>query len=200
MLEFRNPAVIITKNHLVTRDIDLLSELAKFDGALVVVSPTTLDRDVARHMEPRASTPGLRLKTIEELSTAGIPVTVNMAPIVPGLTDHEIPALLKAASEAGATGAGYTVVRLPYGVKDLFQTWLDENYPLRKQKVLSRIKEVRGGKLYNAQFGSRMSGEGVYAEQIEQCLPARKRQADSAVFRFQPPISGKDAGRSCCQL
>jgi len=176
LAECRNPAVIITKNILVTRDIDILSELAAYQAVRVVLSITTLDKDLARFMEPRASTPALRLKAIEELSKAGIPVSVNMAPIIPGLTDHEIPALLKAAGNAGAQKAHYTMVRLPYGVKDLFQAWLDEHYPTRKQKVLNRIKDVRGGKLYSAEFGSRMQGEGIYAEHIAQLFTnARKK-------------------------
>jgi DNA repair photolyase len=168
LAEFRNPIAIITKNYLVTRDIDILKTLAEYEAAQVVVSITTLDAELARTMEPRASTPTLRLKTVEELAKAGIPVSVNMAPIIPGLTDHEIPALLKAAAAAGARSAHYTMVRLPHGVKDLFQTWLEEHYPNHKQKVLNRIKDVRGGKLYSAQFGSRMRGEGVYAEHIAQ--------------------------------
>jgi DNA repair photolyase len=168
LVEFRNPAVIITKNHLVTRDIDLFKQLAEFDCIHVVLSITTLDKDLARYMEPRASTPPQRLKAVEELTKAGIPVSVNMAPIVPGLTDHEIPSLLKSAADAGALSADYVVVRLPYSVKDLFSTWLEEHYPQRKNKVLNRIREVRGGKLYSSEFGSRMVGTGVYAEHIEQ--------------------------------
>src|SRR5690606_23847558 len=117
---FRNPAVIITKNVLVTRDLDLLRALSEFNAVHVVLSITTLDKELARTMEPRASRPDLRLKAVEELSKAGIPVSVNMAPVIPGLTDHEIPALLKAAAEAGAQSAHYTMVRLPYGVKDMF--------------------------------------------------------------------------------
>jgi DNA repair photolyase len=174
--EFRNPAFIITKNFLVTRDIDIFKELAQYEAIQVVISITTLDRELARNMEPRASTPALRLKAVEELSKAGIPVSVNMAPIIPGLTDHEIPSLLKAVAEAGAQSASYVMLRLPYGVKDLFQTWLDEHYPLRKQRVISRIKEIRGGKLYNPEFKSRMSGEGIYAQYVEQMfLNSRKR-------------------------
>ncbi len=168
LLEFRNPVTIITKNHLVTRDIDILSEMAKYNLARVMVSITTLDKKLARVMEPRASAPSMRLKAIEQLRVAGVSAGVMMAPIIPGLTDHEIPALLKAAKNAGAQGAGHTIVRLPYGVKDLFQSWLEEHYPLRKQKVLNRIREMRGGKLYNAEFGSRMTGTGVYADQINQ--------------------------------
>jgi len=176
LAEFRNPAFIITKNYLVTRDVDLLQELARYDAISVTISITTLDKELARAMEPRASTPPMRLKAVETLSKAGIPVSVNMAPIIPGLTDHEIPSLLKAASEAGALSASYVMLRLPYGVKDLFQTWLDEHYPLRKQKVLNRIREVRGGRLYKAEFGSRMRGEGIYAETVETLFAqARKR-------------------------
>jgi DNA repair photolyase len=176
LAEFRNPAFIITKNYLVTRDMDIFRELVQHNCIQVVISITTLDKELARKMEPRASIPALRLKAVEELSKAGIPVSVNMAPIVPGLTDHEIPGLLKAVADAGALSASYVMLRLPYGVKDLFQTWLDENYPLKKQKVLNHIRDTRGGKLYNAEFGSRMRGEGVYAEHIEQLFnKARSR-------------------------
>jgi DNA repair photolyase len=168
LAEFRNPVFIITKNHLITRDIDIFKELAKYNCIQAVISITTLDKQLARVMEPRASTPPMRLKAVEELNKAGIPVSVNVAPIVPGLTDHEIPEILKAAAGAGALSASYVMLRLPYGVKDLFSVWLDENYPLKKQKILNRITEIRGGKLYNAEFGTRMRGEGIYAEQIQQ--------------------------------
>ncbi len=167
LAEFRNPVFIITKNYLITRDIDVLAELAKYDCVQVLVSITTLDKELARRMEPRTSAPHMRLKTVEELSKAGIQVHVNMAPLIPGLTDHEIPTLLKAAADAGALSASYIMLRLPYGVKELFPAWLEENYPLKKQKVLNHIREVRGGKLNNADFSRRMSGEGVYAENIE---------------------------------
>jgi DNA repair photolyase len=176
LAEFRNPGVIITKNYLVTRDIDILKTMAEFQGAHVMMSITTLDKELARHMEPRASQPDLRFKAVEELTKAGIPVSVNMAPIIPGLTDHEIPPLLKRAAEAGARSAHYTMVRLPHSVKDLFADWLERHYPLKKQKVLNRIKDVRGGKLYSAKFGSRMSGEGVYAEHIEQLFMRYRKQ------------------------
>lgn len=165
---FRNPVAIITKNHLVTRDIDLLGSLAKYDAAVVNVSITTLDKMLARNMEPRASRPDNRFKAVEELSKAGIPVNVMIGPVLPGLTEHEIPGILKRAADAGACSAGFTILRLPYGVKDIFQTWLKENYPLREQKILNRIRSIRGGKLNDHNFGSRMKGEGFYAEEIKQ--------------------------------
>lgn len=168
LVRFRNPVVIITKNYMVTRDIAILKELAEYEAIHVTLSVTTLDAELSRTMEPRASQPRLRLKAIEELASAGIPVSVNVAPVIPGLTDHEIPAILKSAAEAGARSAHYVMLRLPHSVKDLFAQWLTEHYPMRKTKVLNRIKEVRGGKLYESQFGARMSGEGVYAQHIEQ--------------------------------
>jgi len=166
--EFRNPVSFITKNHLVTRDIDILSEMAKLDLCSVNMSVTTLDRKLARLMEPRASTPPMRIRAIEQLSAAGIPVNVMIGPVVPGLTEHEIPAILEAAKKAGAVSAGYTMLRLPYGVKDLFQTWLHEHYPDRAEKVLNRIRSIRDGKLNDGEFGSRMRGEGFHATQVSQ--------------------------------
>jgi DNA repair photolyase len=177
LLEFRNPVAIITKNFLVTRDIDLLAELSKYNCASVTVSVTTLDPKLRNVMEPRTSPPIARLNTIRKLSEAGIPVSVNVAPIIPGLTDHEMPAILKAAREAGATSAGFTVVRLPHGDKALFENWLTAHFPDRKEKVLNRIKAMRGGKLYDAQWGSRMRGEGIFAEQIAQMFEVSKRKA-----------------------
>ncbi len=165
-LEFRNPVGIITKNKLVTRDIDLFKQMAEYDGICVTVSVTSLDNKVARAMEPRASTPANRLTAIEILAKAGIPVTVNVAPIVPGLTDHEVPAILKKCAQLGVSGAGYTVLRLPYSVKDLFENWLIEYFPDRKDKVLNRIRDLRGGALYKSEFGHRMKGDGVFAQQM----------------------------------
>ncbi len=163
---FRNPIAVITKNHLVTRDIDIFKELHRFNAIKVCISLTSLDKEIARTMEPRASSPPRRLDAIAELKKAGIPVSVNMAPIVPGLTDHEIPQLLKAAKEAGAESANYTMVRLPWGVKDIFQGWLERYFPDRKDKIIHRIEEVRGGKLNSSNFGDRMVGVGIYAEHI----------------------------------
>jgi DNA repair photolyase len=174
--EFKNPISIITKNHLVTRDIDILSQMAGDNLASVNFSITSLDRKIARTMEPRASTPSLRLKAVKELTAAGIPVNVMMAPIIPGLTDHEIPKLLETVAEAGACNAGYVMLRLPYAVKHLFETWLEEHFPLRKDKVLNRLRSMRGGKLYDAKWGTRMRGEGFYAEQTKALFYASKKR------------------------
>ncbi len=166
LAEFRNPVIIVTKNQLVTRDIDILKELASVNAAAVCVSVTTLDAELARVMEPRTSTPENRIEAIRALAEAGVPVRVLAAPIIPGLTDHEIPSIIQAAARAGARHAGYVVVRLPHGVGELFENWLEEHFPDRKRKVLNRIREIRGGKLNDPNFGSRMRGEGVFAEQI----------------------------------
>jgi len=177
MAEFRNPVAIVTKNHLVTRDIDLLGELASHGSAAVFVSVTSLDSEVARLMEPRASIPARRLKAIEMLATAGIPTGVLVCPVVPGLTDHELPAILQAAADAGARFAGYNMLRLPYALKELFETWLETNFPEKQNKVLNKVREVRGGLLYNAEFGSRMSGEGVFAEQVKALFDLSRKKA-----------------------
>ncbi len=174
--EFKNPVSIITKNQLVTRDIDILSQMAKDNLVSINFSVTSLDRKIARTMEPRASTPTVRLRAIKELSAAGIPVNVMMAPIIPGLTDQEIPKLLEAVAEAGAHSAGYVMLRLPYAVKHLFETWLEEHFPLRKDKVLNRLRSMRGGKLYDAKWGTRMRGEGFYAEQTQALFYASKKR------------------------
>jgi DNA repair photolyase len=170
LAEFRNPVHIVTKSHLVTRDVDHLGELASFGAASVTLSITSLDPEVARRMEPRASAPRERLE--------GIPCGVNVAPVVPGITDHELPAILAAAKDAGAVWATFMFVRLPHAVKDLFQDWLSEHYPDRKEKVLARIRALRGGKLNEAQFGKRFRAEGVFAEQMEQLFEATARRLD----------------------
>lgn len=164
--EARNPVGIITKNYLVTRDIDLLKELSEYNAVHVTLSVTTLDRDLARVMEPRTSQPYRRLQAIEQLADNGISVGVNVAPIIPGLTDHECPQILEKARDAGAKNASYTIVRLPYAVKDLFQEWLEQHFPERKEKVLNRIRDIRGGDLYESEFGKRFNGQGEYASQI----------------------------------
>jgi DNA repair photolyase len=177
LLEFRNPVAMITKNFLVTRDIDVLSELAKHHCASVCLSITTLDPGLRKVMEPRTSPPQARLNAIRKLAEAKIPVAVNVAPIIPGLTDHEMPAILKAAHDAGATAAGFTIVRLPYANAPLFEKWLETHFPDRKEKVLNRIKSMRGGKLYDAQWGKRMRGEGIFAEQIAAMFDLARRKA-----------------------
>jgi DNA repair photolyase len=164
--EFGNPAALISKNHLVMRDVDIFRAMAARNLIAVNLSITTLDAKLGRLMEPRASHPDLRLRAIETLASAGVPVGVMIGPVLPGLTDHEIPAILKAAAAAGASSAGYTMLRLPYGVKDLFTHWLQEHFPDRAEKVLRRLREMHGGKLYDSEFGHRMHGAGQHADQI----------------------------------
>lgn len=166
LADFRNPVGVITKNHLVTRDLDLLAELAADGAAAVNLSVTTLDAELQRAMEPRTSSPALRLDAIEKLAMAGVPVGVMVAPVIPGLTDHELPAILRAAADAGATTAGFVLLRLPHAVASLFEDWLTAHFPDRAGKVLGRVRGMRGGKLYDSRFKSRMRGEGEYAEQI----------------------------------
>ena len=184
LAEFRNPVAIVTKNHLVTRDVDLLSELARYDAAAVAVSLTTLDDGLRRVMEPRTSRPARRLATVEKLAAVGIPVGVMTAPVIPGLNDHELPALLSAAAEAGATFAAYVPVRLPYAVRPIFENWLERHYPERKEKVLNRIRSMRGGDLNDARFGSRMRGEGPFARHIAQLFSISCRRAGIGEGRF----------------
>jgi DNA repair photolyase len=198
LAEFRNPVAIITKNFLVTRDRDLLSELARHNAASVCLSVTTLDPELRKVMEPRTSPPQARLAAIRELSSAGIPVSVNVAPIIPGLTDHEIPAILEAAARAGATSAGFTVLRLPHAVAPLFEKWLETHFPERKEKVLNRLRAMRGGKLYDAQWGKRMRGEGIFADQIEMMFEVARRKAgiknergDLSVVAFRRPAGAQ---------
>jgi len=164
--DFNNPVGIVTKNRLVTRDIDLLSNMAKINASTVTISITTLDSELARQMEPRTSQPKLRLDAVRELSESRVPVGVLIAPVIPGLTDHEIPKIIEAAVEAGASYAGYVVLRLPFGVKEIFSNWLELYYPAMKNKVLNRVISVRDGNLYNPEFFSRQRGEGIFAEQV----------------------------------
>lgn len=177
LLDFRNPVAMITKNRLITRDIDIFKQMNTYHGITVNISITTLNADVARVMEPRASSPSHRIAAIEELTKAGVPVNVLVAPIVPGLTDHEMPAILKRVKEAGAQSAGYVVLRLPYAVKDLFVQWLEDHFPDRKNKVINRIRSLRGGKLYDSAWGKRMKGEGIFADEIRQLFEVALRKA-----------------------
>jgi DNA repair photolyase len=174
--EFRNPVAIITKNHLITRDIDLLQELARYQAVIVNISLTTLDAELARIMEPRTAMPEARLDAIKQLSDAGIPVNVMVAPIVPAITDHETVLILKRAAEAGAVSAGYTVMRLPYAVKDLFEQWVKTHFPDRAEKVLNRIRSLRDGKLNDSTWGKRMRGEGIFADQISSTFKVAVRK------------------------
>ncbi len=176
LAECRNPVGIITKNFLVTRDIDLLSELAKFNAVSVCLSITTLDADLVRVMEPRTSRPERRLEAIKRLTDAGIWAGVNVAPVIPGLTDHEMPAILERARDAGARFAGFVPLRLPFAVKDLFVKWLEDHFPERKEKVLNKIRDMRGGKLNNSEFGDRMRGDGNFADQIRQTFHIHTRR------------------------
>jgi DNA repair photolyase len=168
LADFRNPVSLITKNFLITRDIDVLKELAAYDAVQVFISITTLNADLAAKMEPRASRPSHRLRAVEMLAKAGVPVGVLVAPIVPGLNDREMPAVLEAAKAAGASYAGYTMLRLPYGVKDVFQEWLKTNFPEKLDRIIGTVRSVRGGKLNVSDFATRMRGEGPYAEQVKQ--------------------------------
>jgi len=165
--EFRNPVALTTKNRLVMRDIDVFRQLAEHRAVSVFLSLTTLDVSLNRILEPRTSLPAQRLAAIRELSAAGVPVGVLVAPVIPGLTDHELPALLEAAADAGAQRAGYTALRLPHAVGPIFEGWLSRHMPDRKEKVLNRIRALHGGRLYQSEFGVRMRGEGPFAQQIE---------------------------------
>ena len=187
LAEFRNPTAIVTKSRLVARDADVLGELARHEAVSVHVSVTSLDPELHRRMEPRASSPRLRLEAIEALARAGIPVGAMVGPVIPGLTDHEIPGILAAAAGAGASFASWILLRLPFGVAPLFEAWLERHYPERKGKVLHRIQEVRSGRLNDPRFGSRMRGEGLYAEQIESLFALAARRAGLA--RRGPTLS-----------
>jgi DNA repair photolyase len=177
LAEFRNPVGIVTKNHLVTRDIDVLQELARHDAVCVHISITTLDPVLAGKMEPRTSLPEHRLDAIRQLAQAGVPVGVFTAPMIPGLNDHEMISILQAAAAVGARSAGYVVIRLPLAVAPLFENWLEQHYPDRKEKTLGRIRSMRQGKLNNAEFGERMRGEGPFALQIASMFKVGCRKA-----------------------
>jgi len=165
-LKYKNPVCIITKNSLIQRDIDVLKELAGLKLVTVTLSITTLDKNLAHKMEPRTSSPDMRLKTIEVMAKNNIPVGVNIAPIIPGLNDKEIPDILKESAKLGAAHAGKVMLRLPYSVKELFIEWLDREFPEKSKKIINSIKGVRGGKLNSSEWGKRFRGEGELAEAI----------------------------------
>lgn len=177
LAEFRNPVGIITKNRLVTRDLDVLGELARHRAVCVYLSLTTLRPELRRNLEPRTASPTARLEAIQTLAAAGIPAGVLTAPVIPGLNDEEIPALLKAAAQAGAQFASYVMLRLPLAVRPLFEEWLERCVPERKEKVLNRLRAIRGGKLNSAEFGDRMRGQGLFAEQIRQLFLVSAKKA-----------------------
>jgi DNA repair photolyase len=200
LLRFRHPVTIVTKSHLVLRDRDLLHALAEQRLCQVMISVTTLDEDLKRGLEPRAPGPAARLRAIAGLTEAGIPVGVMAAPMIPALNDHELERILEAAADAGASRAGYVLLRLPHEVKQLFEDWLRLHVPLRAEHVLARIRAMRGGALNDANFGSRFKGQGVEAELLAKrfevaCrrvgLNREKRLAlDTAAFR--PPAKAGD--------
>jgi DNA repair photolyase len=192
----RHPVSIVTKSALVVRDIDLLAELAQNRLVSVMLSVTSLTNDIKRTLEPRAASPQARLRVIQQLSRAGIPVGVLVAPVIPAITDHEMEDIMAAAAQAGATSAGYVLLRLPHEVKILFREWLSEHYPDRAKHVMSLINQTRGGKDYDAEFGRRMSGTGPYAELLRTRFELARRKcgfdrADErhalATGLFRPP-------------
>jgi DNA repair photolyase len=200
MAEFRNPMTVITKNHLVTRDIDLFQDLHAHRCISVNLSITTLRNDLQNIMEPRTSIPARRLAAVEALAKAGIPVGIMVAPIIPGLTDEEMPAILQAARDAGAQWAGYVILRLPHAVAPLVEDWMARHYPDRRDKVINRVKEMRGGKMYDSRWGIRATGTGEFAEQIGNLFRLAKKRAgyredsrtdslSTASFR-RPPVPG----------
>lgn len=206
LLEARHPVGIVTKSHLVLRDLDLLVPLARERLAHVYVSVTTLDPELARRLEPRAAAPHRRLDAIEALAVAGVPVGVLVSPIVPGLNDHEIERVLEAARARGATRAGSLLLRLPHEVKELFVEWLEHHYPDRKERVLARLRECvngtssvngpHGDRLYNPEFGVRMRGVGPYAALLRQRFELTARRLglardpyDFDVTQFRPPTA-----------
>ena len=195
---YQHPVSIITKSALVERDIDILAELAKHNLVSVVISITTLDKQLARGLEPRAAAPQRRLQTISQLHAAGIPVSLLMAPVIPVLTDHEMEKIVTAAASAGASAAGWILLRLPLEVSDLFQQWLEDHYPLKARHVMEQIRRARDGKLNDSQFGSRMTGSGDYANLLSQRfklirkkLSLEPRQLELNCDSFEvPPRSG----------
>ena len=191
LAEFRHPVSIITKSALVERDLDLLVDLARDNLVHVLVSVTTLDNELKRRMEPRAAGPGRRIGTIRRLHDAGVPCGVMAAPMIPGLNDHELEDILEAAAAAGASFAGYVLLRLPYEVAPIFEEWINQHYPLKAAKVLNLMRQARGGGLNDPRFGQRMRGSGPIAE-----LLARRFAAASRRFGFtRQSQSGLDTTR-----
>ena len=164
----RNPFGLITKSSLIERDIDLLAPLARDDLARASITITTLDHELSRKLEPRAASPTRRLRTVRTLVDAGIPVSVNVSPVIPFITDGEMEHIVAAAADAGAHSAHFIVLRLPWELNAVFQQWLQAHFPLRAERVMNRIRDLRGGKDYDSRFGKRMTGEGIWAELFAQ--------------------------------
>ena len=199
-VEARQPVSIITKNNLVTRDLDLLRELARFSAVRVAISITTLDQSLTRVMEPRTSSPAARMRAIADLSAAGVPTTVMVSPVIPGLTDHEMPEILRQAKEAGANSAAYILLRLPMSVEPVFMEWLQRSQPNQAAKIEARIRATRGGELYDSRFGARMRGTGEIAEHIRRTfeifatrfgLGDERTPLSALQFRRPTPTSGQ---------
>jgi DNA repair photolyase len=190
LARFNHPLGITTKSVLVARDIDILAPMAERNLVVVAISVTTLDRRLARAMEPRASTPERRIDAIRQLATAGVPVIVGAAPMIPGLNDHELEAILQRAAEAGAWNAYYTALRLPLEIKDLFREWLAAEQPGRAARVMSLVRQMRGGKDYDAQWGKRMRGEGPIAELLSRRFRLARRR-----FGLERPVGPLDLQR-----
>jgi DNA repair photolyase len=195
---FNHPCSIITKSALIVRDVDVLASMAARGLVRASISITTVDRALARAMEPRAATPGRRLEALKSLSAAGVPTSVNFAPVIPGLNDHELEAVLEQAAAAGATSAGYVVLRLPLEIKDLFREWLEAERPDRARRVMSLVRQMRGGKDYDAQWNQRMKGQGPIADLIRQRFRLAKERLGLAHERTpmrtdlfaRPPMAG----------
>lgn len=198
LLEHKHPVGIITKNSLIQRDIDILQEMAAVNLVSAVISITTLNEELRRKMEPRTSTAQKRLETVEVLTKAGIPVMVNIAPIIPGLNDTEIFSIAKASAEHGALNINYTIIRLPGEVEQVFTNWLEEAFPLRKDKVLHQVASIHGGRIQDQKTGRRMRGEGAFAESIRQQVQlARNKFSLNNKFPkmncdiFDPKVNGQ---------
>ena len=196
----KHPASIVTKNALIGRDIDVLAEMAGDNLIHAFVSATTLDPELARDMEPRTSIPGARLRAIEMLVDAGIPVGVMVAPVIPGLNDSAVPAILDAAKQAGAMTASYVMLRLPLTVEPVFNEWVERTQPLKAERILNLVRQTRGGELYHSKFGQRMTGTGQIADQIKNMFSVFKKKCglhnklpkqDCSLFVRPTPSSGQ---------
>lgn len=186
-LQHRNPVSIVTKSGRIRRDLDLLREMAELDLVSVAVSLTSVDDSLAGKLEPRAARPSLRLRTIEALSEAGVPVSILVAPLIPGLNDEEIPKILEAAANRGAQSASYVLLRLPGAVKDVFIDWIEDHFPNRKSRILGRLRDLREGELNETDFGRRMRGQGEWARILRQLF--RSSRVDNDLDRDRPSLS-----------